>query len=186
VALSKAIKDDWIKLEKSLKIDIVPSAYIKESFPDEKISISNRKDLKIVGFIGAIVDEHKGVCTILESAKLLQNREDIHFVLIGNGIDYNLCVNRSRYLKNITFLGFQNNPQKFINDFDVFVFPSNHEGLGSTLLDVMRFGKPIIASSVGGIVDLIKDSENGYLIEPQKPEILKNKILGILSKPELA
>ena len=84
-------------------------------------------------------------------------------------------------MKNITFLGYLENPQKYINSFDIFIFPSNYEGLGSTLLDVMNLKVPIIASRTGGIVDIIEDNSNGFLIEPKNSKNLRDKIVELLS-----
>ena len=73
-------------------------------------------DKKIIGHIGAIVDSHKGQCTILEAANMLRDYKDIHFLLIGDGKDLELCKQRSKNLQNITFLGYKDNPQN--------IFPS--------------------------------------------------------------
>ena len=48
---------------------------------------------------------------------------------------------------------------------DVFVFPSRHEALGSSLLDAMQFGLPIVATRVGGIPEFVEDGVNGTLID---------------------
>ncbi len=187
VAISEIIKNDLLKIFNNLNIIKIASAYSSELKNEVDLNSDEIEEFKkingkkIVGHIGAIVDNHKGTCTILETAKLLEQiRKDIYFIIIGDGIDLSLCQARSRYLSNISFFGFREEPQRFINKFNVFIFPSNHEGLGSTLLDVMRYGKPIIASAVGGIPDLIENNKNGYLIEPKNPEMLKNKILKLI------
>jgi len=181
VALSTAIKRDLEKLDSSLSIETIPSAFYNSgNLQDEPLPIEIGAK-KIVGHIGAVVDSHKGQCTILETAKLLQDRKDIHFVLIGDGRDLERCKKESRELQNISFLGYLDNPQRFISNFSIFVFPSHHEGLGSTLLDVMVKGVPIIASNVGGITDIIQDGQNGYLISAGDSRELKNRILNILS-----
>ncbi len=183
VAISNIIREDLLKIFPDLNIVKISSAYSSDLKNANENIIFNDipKDKKIIGHIGAIVDNHKGTCTILETAKLLeQERKNVHFIIIGNGSDLELCETRARYLTNISFLGFKDEPQKYIKQFDIFVFPSIHEGLGSILLDVMRFGKPIIASAVGGILDLIENDKNGYLIQPKDSQMLKNKIVKLL------
>jgi len=49
---------------------------------------------------------------------------------------------------------------------DVFVLPSLNEGMGRVLVEAMASGKPIVASNVGGIPDLVKDGQNGFLVGP--------------------
>lgn len=185
VALSSAIKNDLKKLDSNLQIEIVPSVFHQdENLRDEPLP-QQFKNKKIVGHIGAVVDHHKGQCTILDSAKLVaKEREDIHFIFIGDGVDFDKCQNEAKYLNNVTFFGYLDNPQRFIKNFDIFIFPSNHEGLGSTLLDVMVRGVPIIASNVGGIVDIIEDNLNGYLVNNRDSEELKNRVLDLISDSE--
>jgi glycosyltransferase involved in cell wall biosynthesis len=178
VALSKAIERDLKRLV-DREIRIVPSAYSTE-IRDSKDLILRRGKF-VVGHVGALVHDHKGQCDIVEVARELEkSRPDIQFLLIGDGKDKEMCLWRSRYLTNIEFLGFKKNVFDYIKNFDIFIFPSLHEGLGSTLLDVMRLGKPIVASNVGGIPDIIENEKSGYLITPNSPQELKKRILELI------
>ena len=67
----------------------------------------------------------------------------------------------------------------YLSAFDVFAFPSNFEGLGSVLLDVMEQGVPIVATRVDGIPDIVKDGESGVLIDRQDAGALAQAILRI-------
>jgi len=64
----------------------------------------------------------------------------------------------------------------YIKSFDLFVFPSLHEGLGSILLDVIQGEVPIAASNVGGIPDIISDQKSGLLFPPKDTEAIYNAI----------
>ena len=68
-------------------------------------------------------------------------------------------------LTNLYFVGYVDNVADYLAALDVFVFPSRHEGLGSTLLDAMAFGLPIVATRVGGIPEIVKDQVNGFLVQ---------------------
>jgi glycosyltransferase involved in cell wall biosynthesis len=186
VALSSAIRRDLQELDKRLEIDTIPSSYT-EDIPEIVRDVKERyRDKFLVGHVGAVVDSHKGQCTILESAKLLQkSHPHIHFLLVGDGKDIEFCRARARYFENIEFIGFRENVFDYIRAFDLFLFPSKHEGLGSTLLDVMRLRVPIVASNVGGIVDIIRDGESGYLIQPENPLVLRDKIVELVESEYL-
>jgi glycosyltransferase involved in cell wall biosynthesis len=67
--------------------------------------------------------------------------------------------------RNVVFTGFVQNVGDYLAAFDMFVLPSNREGIGSILLDAMERGLPVIASSVGGVPDIIHHEKNGLLIE---------------------
>jgi glycosyltransferase involved in cell wall biosynthesis len=72
----------------------------------------------------------------------------------------------------------------WLSSFDVFMFPSLDEALGSTLLDAMQVGLPIVASKVGGIPDVVEDGVNGRLVEPEDAEALYAAIDGLLADDE--
>ena len=80
-------------------------------------------------------------------------------------------------LSNLTFTGFVDNVGDYLAAFDVFILPSNREGIGSILLDAMEQGLPVVASRVGGVPDIVHDRENGLLIDPASPAQLRDAIL---------
>ncbi len=179
VALSRAIKDSLLSLDHNLFIDIIPDMYSCFS-TNEKLLAELKlryKNKFIVGHIGALVDYHKGQKTIIEAAKMLsKTHPNIKFLLLGQGQDETILKQLSAKLDNIEFVGFVDDVGTWIKLFDLFIFPSRQEGLGSSLLDVMRFGKPIIASDVGGITDVISNKENGLLIPVGDSETLARQI----------
>jgi glycosyltransferase involved in cell wall biosynthesis len=67
---------------------------------------------------------------------------------------------------------------------DIFVLPSLNEGLPMTILEAMAASKPVIATRVGAIPSVIKDGENGLLVDPKDSEGLRNAIASLLSDPE--
>lgn len=79
----------------------------------------------------------------------------------------------------IKFQGFVNNVGDYICIMDVFAYPSNYEGLGSVLLDVMEQGVPVVASAVDGIPDIVKHKETGLLIKRGDSRALAESILSI-------
>lgn len=121
----------------------------------------------VIGHIGALDHSHKGQGTIIEAARRArESHPHWQFVLLGDGRDEAMLRASAADLDNVTFEGFVSNIADWLELFDVFVFPSLHEGLGSILLDAMAFGLPIVATRVGGIPDIIEDGVNGLLIEP--------------------
>jgi len=68
----------------------------------------------------------------------------------------------------------------------VLVLPSRSEGMGRVLVEAFCRGRPVVASRVGGIVDLVRDGENGLLVLPQDPAALADALCRLLTDTALA
>ena len=188
VALSHAIEKEILRVSPKAKTTIIPSAYSDAKVdPIEAQKIKERfKDKFIVGNVGALVDSHKGQSFLIEAAKAIEkSHPDIHFILLGRGEDEQIFKAQAKGLSNITFEGFVDNVNDYISTFDLFVFPSRHEGLGSILFDVMQLHVPIIATAVGGIPDIIQDGDNGILIPPLDADAIVKNILSLYDDAKL-
>ena len=78
---------------------------------------------------------------------------------------------------SIIFTGFQKDTENWMPVLDVFVLPSLTEGTPMALLEAMACGIPVIASAVGGVPKLIESGKNGILIQPAKPQEIKNALI---------
>ena len=141
---------------------------IKNSFPGKFL----------IGNIGALENQQKGQEYIIEVALDLQHSHpDIQFLLIGGGKDEKMLKKAAVTLKNLCFTGFVENVGDYLAAIDLFILPSNKEGIGGILIDAMEQKVPIIASRVGGIPEIVHDEKNGILIDPRSPDQLKAAIL---------
>lgn len=140
----------------------------------------------LVGHVGALDDSHKGQLDIIEMARRLRKIEPrACFLLVGSGRDEARMRAAAHGLDNVKFIGFVDNVADYLAAFDIFVFPSRHEGLGSTLLDAMVFALPVIATRVGGIPEIIKDGENGFLVDPGDVDTLVAEMGRLLHDADL-
>ena len=72
-------------------------------------------------------------------------------------------------LSNLTFTGFVDNVGDYLAAFDIFILPSNREGIGSILLDAMEQGLPVIASRVGGVPDIVHHDDERLADRAREP-----------------
>jgi glycosyltransferase involved in cell wall biosynthesis len=86
---------------------------------------------------------------------------------------------------NVRFLGFRRDVPHLLSAADVFVMPSLSEGLPLAILESMAVGVPIVATGVGGIPELIRPSETGWLVQPRSPDELGRALLEAISNPQL-
>jgi glycosyltransferase involved in cell wall biosynthesis len=179
VVLSHAIEEQTRKISDAIKIKTIPSAFSALSINEENVNQLKKRFVNkfLIGNIGELDNTHKGQYYLIEAAKILEKKyPDMHFIFLGKGKDAQNYKEQAKELTNITFEGFVNNVGDYIACFNLFVFPSLNEGLGSILFDVMQQKVPIIASDVGGIPDIIVDRENGLLVPPKDTHAIANAI----------
>ncbi|MFQ5686143.1 MAG: glycosyltransferase family 4 protein, partial [Candidatus Scalindua sp.] len=136
----------------------------------------------------AHMEEHKGIKYLLESASLLlQSRSDVTFLLVGEGSLKDelkkLCVDL-KIEKNVIFAGERSDILEILSLTDIFVLPSLREGLPLTILEAMACGKPVIATNVGGVHEVVKDKISGMLVFPRNPEALHSAMNELLEDRE--
>ncbi len=184
VAVSGSVFGTLSAYDNSLSPEIIADA--SSGLPVDPVAVTKLRKYfggrTIVGHVGALVDSHKGQTTLLQVARRLsETRPDLVFVFAGKGKDEEKFKALSDDLNNVVWLGFRDDIADVIAAFDVFAFPSRFEALGSTLLDVMEIGVPIVASNVDGIPELIRHGETGLLVEPGNVDQLETAILRLLS-----
>ena len=141
-----------------------------------------------IAFVGHIM-ERKGVEVLVEAVKILKkNYTDVFLSLIGSGEKVYTrrisdLIYNSGLQDNIKLLGFKNfNEIKSIYDkTSIFVLPTFIDNSPNSLLEAMASGLISIASNVGGIPSIIKDSENGFLFEAGNSKQLADIIQGVLT-----
>ena len=89
-----------------------------------------------------------------------------------------------RLTAHIHFKSTTDQTQDLLCAFDVFVMPSLMEGLGLSVMEAQACGIPVVASRIGGLVDLIEDGESGYLVAVNDPAALADRIIEVLRNPK--
>jgi glycosyltransferase involved in cell wall biosynthesis len=110
-----------------------------------------------------------------EVALLLKNR-DIAFIWIGNQFQ------PENLPENVYCLGSVKNAYQYIRLVDLFILTSNYEGLPISIIESLIFGKPVIASNVGGISEIL-DGTNGFALD-NDPDLFVEKILFFLNNED--
>jgi glycosyltransferase involved in cell wall biosynthesis len=155
--------------------------------PDAAASIRARFPGKfLVGHVGALDNAQKGQEYIIAVAReLAVSHPDLQFLLVGGGDDEASLKAAAAGLTNVEFAGFVDNVGDYLAAFDVFVLPSNREGIGSILLDAMERGLAVVASRVGGVPDIVHHDVNGLLIDAGNVAALRAAVLELRQDPTL-
>lgn len=138
-----------------------------------------------VALVGRL-DIVKGPHTAIEAVASKHMPEGIHLYIMGTGpceMELRALAKARGIANRVHILGFRRNVYDYLAHCDVLLMPSVHEGLPYTLLEAMALGIPIIASRVGGLVEVIQDGNTGLLISPQDPKALAEAICRLHAEP---
>lgn len=196
--ISNYLKEFAEKRGATAPIEVVPNGVDLDLF---SVKYTNAELKAIRGNLG-IIDEYVIITTsrlvhkngidllIRAVAECRKNFFNLKCLIIGGGPERRALQNLAEKLRvepNILFLG--QIPQKdlplYFKISDVFVRASRSEGLGSSFLEAMAVGIPVIGTPVGGIVDFLKDGKTGFLAAPEDYEDLAKKIKYVLGNPAL-
>ena len=141
----------------------------------------------IVGNVAALVP-HKGQRHLIEAAALVVKKvPDARFVIAGEG-ELRPALERQikeHHLEKHVFLaGFRPDILSVHKAFDIFVMSSVTEGLGTSLLDAMACGKPIVATTAGGMPEVVVDGRTGLLVPPRDHVAMADALVRLLTEPE--
>ena len=151
---------NWVDTNRFCPVDPAIKSFLRK-----KLGLD---DSLLVLFIGRLV-YRKGADLLIKAWKeVISDNPSCVLVLAGAGIEQNNLESLLRDMgmeKNVLFLGHINNADEYLKAVDIFVFPSRQEGMPTILLDAMACGLPVIASKIGGVVDVLEDGKEGILFE---------------------
>jgi glycosyltransferase involved in cell wall biosynthesis len=144
----------------------------------------------LVGTLGRLQEPKKGLTHFLAAAaKVAAEMPRARFVLVGDGPARALLERQAAacgIASRTHFAGPRRDVGAAMAAFDLFVQPSLWEGFGLTLLEAMAARRPIVASRVGGVPEVVRDDREGLLVPPGDPDACARAMIAILNDPEKA
>jgi glycosyltransferase involved in cell wall biosynthesis len=102
----------------------------------------------------------------------------------GYGKDLQVLIDELRLTERVRLVGFQSDVPSFLHALDVFAFASRSEGFGQVVIEAMAAGKPVVASKIPPLTEIVADDETGLLVEPEKPQAFAKGLSWLLNRPE--
>jgi glycosyltransferase involved in cell wall biosynthesis len=198
IAVSPQVRDDLVSL------GIAPRerfAVIRLGIElDERIAAENdgrlesRRYLGIpddrfaVGWIGRMTAVKRTDDVLVAFKRLRESGVEATLCMVGDGPDRAGLEQQAHDLgivRETLFLGYQEDVAPFYAAFDALVLPSSNEGTPVSVIEALGAGRPVVATRVGGVPDVVRDGEDGFLVEPGATEELAERLAQLARDPAL-
>jgi len=195
IAVSSDIEQALVRVYGTARVVCIHNGIDLETVQVRTARLDKRKEWRIpdtvalVGTVGRLVPV-KGHTVLLEALHILgKSNRPVNLLIVGDGPLRGHLEDevRRRGLEVVVrFAGHQAESFDFINMMDVFVLPSLHEGIPMVLLEALALQRPVVATRVGGIPEVIQDGQTGLLAEPSDASSLAMLIQQMIEDPSLA
>jgi len=146
------------------------------------------EDRFAVGWIGRMTAVKRTDDILIAFKQLRDDGVDACLCLVGDGPDRPQLERRAHELgviKDTLFLGYQEEVAPFYAAFDALILPSGNEGTPVSAIEALAAGRPVVATSVGGVPDVVRDGEDGYLVEAGATDELADRLARLARDPDL-
>lgn len=177
--LDKHLSEGWFSsADRSVIFNSFEPVVIRDSTP--------KRPHIVFGYMGRI-DRRKGIEWLLESFANMSISSQAVLVIAGEGEPSYVSHLQSRFnLPSVKYVG-RTTQEDFFSKIDVAVVPSIiGEALGRVIIEAYAFGKPVIASRRGGIPEIMEDGRTGFLVDPDQPGQLVDRMRQFMDEPHLA
>jgi glycosyltransferase involved in cell wall biosynthesis len=173
-------------------VSVVPSAVELDEIPHAALAEGRAElglppDAPVVGTVGRLDFQKAPLDFVRMAAAVRSSHPEARFVWVGEGeLRAAAEAEAARLGVEVLFTGFREDAVRIAACFDVYVVSSLYEGLGRSLTEALASGRPVAATAVNGIVDLIEPGKTGLLAPPADPGALARNVVWLLEHPEEA
>ena len=182
---------NWVHPDKILYI---PNAVD----PEELLASPDRENIRqkhaidpeipLIGVIGRLSPEKGHIYMINALPEIHKNIPLLKVIFVGDGQEKEKLLKKITELgldNSVVFAGYQNNPALFYREMDLLAIPSLSEGMPNVALEAMLFGKPVVATRVGGVPEVVVDGITGRIVDSRSSDQLAMAVVDMFQKPEL-
>lgn len=211
ICVSKGIKNSFIEQginqSKCIVIYNGIDTTITPALSPDKIrqELRIKEDEFLIGSVGSLVKrkrfddlikailriqntEHRTQITEHKADKTHIHLKKIKCIIVGEGPERNTLqkeIDRNTLNEQVILTGFKSDAISYINAMDIFVLPSEREGFPRVILEAMLVGKPVVASRIAGLTELVIEGKTGLLFQPGNIKELADCISSLLSSSQL-
>ena len=190
ICRSEPMRREWETPGLKEKMSVIPAPFdveLSRSIPGSELreAASGTREW-VIGIVARLTEE-KRHCDLLEAfAEVARTFDHCKLLIVGDGDkrgQLEALAKQKGIERKVEFAGFQENVSPYLSRMDLFVLPSRTEGTPLTIFEAMACGLPVVATNVGGVPDIVQQSETGLIVEPGRPSELARAIKQMLSEP---
>lgn len=196
LAISHAVKDWLVKAKRvpSDKVTVIHYGIEPERFcgPHSSLRTTWRLDERpVIGTIGRLEQRKGHDCLISAMPVVLDRVPNASLLIIGHdpwgyGKSLQTLISGLGLEGQVQIIGFQDDIPSCLEGLDVFAFASRSEGFGQVLIEAMAAGKPVVASRISPLTEIVSDGETGLLVHPDNPQAFADAAVWLLTHPREA
>jgi glycosyltransferase involved in cell wall biosynthesis len=198
IAVSPEVRDDLVELGVApaskfavvrLGIDLPRRVDNDEAQRREtRRQMGLREDAFVVGWVGRMTAVKRTDLVVRALRGLVAMDVDAYVVLVGDGPDREQLERYAHELgviKRCLFLGYQEDVARFYDAIDVLVLPSINEGTPVSVIEALAARRPVVATRVGGVPDVVRDGVDGFLVDAEDADALAARLAELAADPGL-
>ncbi|MBE8474520.1 glycosyltransferase [Streptomyces justiciae] len=185
----QAVKD---RLAPPGRVQVVPSAVDLSQIPHRFDPMARRmlgipRTTALIGTVGRLDTQKAPLDFVRMAAALRVEHPDTAFVIIGDGpLEDDVRLLATELGVDLTITGYREDASWLVAGLDVFAITSLYEGLGRALTEALAAARPVVATAVNGVPDLVEHGATGLLVEPAAPDAAARAIGWLLDHPDQA
>jgi glycosyltransferase involved in cell wall biosynthesis len=187
VALGVAPRDRFVVIRLGIELDerVAPE---QDGRDESRRYLGIPGDRFAVGWIGRMTAVKRTDDVLIAFKRLRDGGVDAVLCMVGDGPDRPQLEQRAHELgiaRDTLFLGYQEDVAQFYAAFDALVLPSSNEGTPVSVIEALAAERPVVATLVGGVPDVVRDGEDGFLVEAGATDELADRLRRLARDPAL-
>jgi glycosyltransferase involved in cell wall biosynthesis len=157
------------------RITLCPNAVLLDDYPPAMPADQARGELglpptsRCIGVVGRLSPEKRHDLFLEMAAGLASSEPDLFFLIAGHGplaADLQRLAQRLKIANRVLFLGHRTDMHRVYAALNLLVLCSDTEGMPNVVLEAFAYGRPVVATSVGGVPEVVTDGQNGLIVSP--------------------